>query len=99
MSALFALNTFGKRLKECSEVTKYLYDRHVRIFRLVKDCIEYHLKKGYLFYLDTLHYDHIEVFSENGKRCVAVLNLDGSLNMGKYATAIARPRNIKEYLK
>jgi hypothetical protein len=80
MHALFALNEFGQRLKECSEPTRHLYRHHARIFRVVKDALGYGLKRGYLFYLDTLHYDHIEVFAEKGQRCVTVLNIDGSYN-------------------
>ena len=99
MHALFALNEFGQRLKECSEPTKHLYRHHARIFRVVTNALEYGLKRGYFFYLDTLHYDHIEVFAEKGQRCVTVLNIDGSYNEGKFMDAIGEYRTISEWLQ
>lgn len=99
MYELFALNAFGKALEECSERTKFLYDNHARIFRIIKDSVEYGLKRGYLYYLDTLHYDHLEVFNKGGTRCVAVLNLDGSYNAAKTSQAIKQCRDIIEWIK
>lgn len=96
---LFALNEFGQKLKEASEPLNRLYEYHARIFRMTKDIIEYGLKEGYVFYLDTLHYDHIEVFSDKGQRCVTVLNIDGSYNATKFMEAISDGRNIKEWLR
>jgi hypothetical protein len=96
---LFAFTEFGQKLKECSEPLNRLYEYHARIFRMTKDMIEYGLKEGYVFYLDTLHYDHIEVFSDKGQRCVTVLNIDGSYNATKFMEAIADGRNIKEWLR
>jgi hypothetical protein len=50
------------------------------------------LKKGDIFYVDTTHLDHIEVYTAQGN-ARSVLNLDGSLNIIK--SNIARSQNRK----
>ncbi|MBR8661825.1 hypothetical protein KDN35_19610 [Brevibacillus sp. NL20B1] len=53
-----------------------------------------YLKKGDGFYLDSLHYDHIEVVDSRGK-VKAVLNLDGTLNVSKTEQALKQGRTVK----
>ena len=47
------------------------------------------LRKGDYFYLDSLHWDHLEVFNKNGT-FKYVLNLDGTINVSKSSKAIGR---------
>ena len=51
------------------------------------------LKKGDVFYIDTLHWDHIEVFDKDGN-VQFVFNLDGSYNARKTKLARDEGRTI-----
>lgn len=63
------------------------------IYQATAKSSEYGIKKGDYFYLDDLHFDHIEVFDKNGK-AKKVLNLDGSLNEKKTKAALDEGRTI-----
>lgn len=88
----------GRRLRAASEPTKFAYKKHSKIFRAIRDVVEYGIKEGDWFYLDKFHGDHIEVFVSSGKRARSVLNLDGSLNTSKFHTALSEARNIKGWI-
>jgi filamentous hemagglutinin len=92
---LFKRDGFGKDLKENSEPTHGSYNGS-RIYRVTQDMPQYNLKKGDRFYLDSLHYDHLEVFNDRGTRPVAVLNLNGSFNSEKFASCVKEGRRIKD---
>jgi hypothetical protein len=51
------------------------------------------LGKGNQVYLDSLHMDHLEVYSAKGK-AITVLNFDGTVNLEKMAKAKAEGRRI-----
>jgi filamentous hemagglutinin len=55
------------------------------------------MKKGYHFYLDALHKDHLEIFDKKGNFKL-VLNLDGSINVAKTKAVETSGRSIKKYL-
>jgi len=88
---LFKRDGFGKDLQQNSEPTHGSYNGS-RIHRVIEDMPQYNLRRGDLFYLDTLHYDHLEVFNAKGDRQISVLNLDGSLNSEKFYQASMKPR-------
>ncbi len=62
------------------------------VYRIVEKGTNKNLKKGYYYYLDNLHKDHIEVYDSYGE-CKHVLNLDGSKNVEK--SRLAKGRTIK----
>ncbi len=92
MKQFFKESDFGKILSNYSIKLKQMYKGQA-IYRVEKDIGEY-LKKGYHFYLDKLHLDHLEVFDEKGY-AKAVLNLNGKLNLSKTEVAIKQARTIK----
>lgn len=98
MYELFAFNEFGQKLEEYSEPTRGHF-KGAKIYRMVCDLLKYGLKKGYYFYLDTLHHSHIEVFSESGKYPIGVLNLDGTNNVSQTAKAISIGRDIVDHIR
>ncbi|WP_328204553.1 RHS repeat-associated core domain-containing protein [Brevibacillus nitrificans] len=81
MKEFFNLD-FGKSLKNVAFKTNGMY-KGQSIYKIDKKIDNPYLKKGDGFYLDSLHYDHMEVFDSKGK-VKAVLNLDGTLNMKKH---------------
>lgn len=52
-----------------------------------------YIKRGDIFYLDAFHKDHIEVFYKS-QQAKVVLNLDGTINQSKTASALASRRTI-----
>jgi hypothetical protein len=91
MKQFFNELEFGKLLKGHSIKTNNRYNGQA-IYRLEKT-INNDLQKGYQFYLDSLHYDHIEVFNAKGA-AQSVFNLDGVKNIKKTAKAIQDSRRI-----
>ena len=77
---------FGIGVKSVSFGSGKVY-KGAQIYRVSKDSGT--LKKGDRYYLDTEHYDHLEVFDKRGK-FRAVLNLDGTLNEIKTSAAYGR---------
>jgi len=59
---------------------------------------QYNLRRGDLFYLDNLHFDHIEVFNARGNRQISVINLDGSFNLEKFCRASKEPRTVEDLI-
>jgi filamentous hemagglutinin len=87
MGKFFELNNFGGMLGSNSTKTSLsikgssVYKSNINIGVI---------KKGDLFYLDSQHKDHIEVFSASNRTSKAVLNLDGSINEPKTIGARGR---------
>lgn len=59
------------------------------IYKVVGKIDNKYLKKGYGVYLDSLHYDHLEVIDKTGV-VQYVLNLDGTINIDKTKKAVGR---------
>ncbi len=78
---------FGQLLKKNSTKLHQTYQNQP-IYRMDKNIGEY-LKKGYHYYLDNAHKDHLEVFDKNGF-AKSVVNLDGSLNTAKSLSSAGR---------
>ncbi len=89
----FFKTEFGKTLKGKVQKTSHKYDGQI-VYRITEKVAHAQLKKGYYVYLDALHKDHLEVFS-NPKVCKVVLNLDGSINDHKTLNAQKRGRRLK----
>jgi hypothetical protein len=88
---------FGKTLIDNSQKTAQRF-QHSPIYKITKDIPGTDLKKGYFYYLDRFHNDHIEVFDHTYK-CINVYNLDGMANTTKYVMAKQNGRNIKSIMK
>ena len=84
----FFKSKFGKKLKDCSNKTSKMVDGQ-SVYTVTEKTNIPGLKKGDQFYLDGLHKDHLEVFNKQGK-FKYVLNLDGSINAAKTASAEGR---------
>jgi hypothetical protein len=82
---------FGSLLKQQSIKLRQTY-KGAQIYKASNKVGDY-IKKGYYFYLDTSHYDHLEVFGKHGS-VKYVLNFDGSLNKAKTAVALLEGRSI-----
>jgi hypothetical protein len=82
---------FGSELREGSQKTRVRI-HGASVYKSQKWINEY-IRDGDLFYIDTFHLDHIEVFDVKGK-ARAVLNLDGTLNVSKTAVALKQGRMI-----
>ncbi|CAH1057236.1 hypothetical protein PAECIP111894_03394 [Paenibacillus pseudetheri] len=91
MSEFFKLN-FGSSLKNSSQKTSSIV-KGATVYTVTGKTGNGYLKKGDQYYLDTLHYDHIEVFDSRNK-VKAVLNLDGSFNAKKTEAALKEGRKI-----
>jgi hypothetical protein len=91
MKEFFSNIEIGKILEKHSIKLNQRYKGQT-IYRLGKKINE-SMKKGYHYYLDSLHYDHIEVFDNNGF-VKFVLNLDGSQNIAKTKQALKEARKI-----
>lgn len=78
MGELFEKNDFGRALERNSVRTKFQCSKmNSQIYKVTEKIPKYGLKKGDQMCLDTLHFDHIEVYSK-GNKCVDVLSLDGT---------------------
>ncbi len=93
MGEFFAQPGFGSQLKDISRKTAELYDGQ-SIYR-ANDNVGSYIKKGYKYYLDGKHKNHIELFDSNNKFS-AVLNLDGTFNLDKTMKAQAEKRKLKK---
>ena len=82
----------GEALKKVGVKTGK-YSGGQEIYKASAKSSEFGIKKGDYFYLDDLHFDHIEVFNKSGK-AKKVLNLDGTENAKKTKTAIDQKRTI-----
>ncbi len=91
MSQFFELK-FGKAIKNVSQKTSKIV-KGATVYKITGKTENEFLKKGDQYYLDTLHYDHIEVF-DSRNNVKAVLNLDGKLNLKKTETALKEGRKI-----
>jgi len=89
----FFQTEFGGSLAGVSQKTSKIYKGQA-VYTVSKKAENPYLKKGDQFYLDSLHYDHIEVFDKQGK-VKAVINLNGTLNEAKTAAAIKSGRELK----
>lgn len=87
---------FGRLLIENSIKTPYRYQNP--IYRLTKDIADSNMKKGFFYYLDRLHCDHIEFFNAR-YQVIGVYNLDGTFNAIKFRSAQASGRNLKKLMK
>ncbi|HSC25225.1 MAG TPA: hypothetical protein VLB80_03365 [Candidatus Babeliales bacterium] len=96
MKEFFAL-PFGQTLQPHSLKTSYKYQKF-SIYKLTQDIPGTELKEGFFYYIDSLHCDHLEVFSKNLK-AIAVYNLDGTLNEKKLEAAKKAGRSIKKIMK
>ncbi len=94
MGQFFELE-FGQKLKKASSRTSVKVQGQT-VYRIDKKTDNPYLKKGYGFYLDALHKDHLEVIDKQGK-VIAVLNLDGSLNKKKTERVLKEGRRVKEW--
>jgi hypothetical protein len=85
---LFELE-LGKLLQDkCNSITVWVNNKPVKAYKLNKSFGEY-FKKGDIYYLDTMHGYHLEVFTANGY-AKGVINLDGSWNYAKSKAAEGR---------
>lgn len=91
MKEFFRDMEFGQLLEKNSIKLNQKYNGQT-IYLLNKK-INKTIKKGFYYYLDSLHYDHLEVFDNNGI-VRAVLNLDGTLNEMKTIQAVNQARKI-----
>jgi hypothetical protein len=97
MQDVFKNYPVGKMLEKLLEKTKH-HAQGQKVWRAIKNIVEYGIKAGDYLYLDNLHKDHIEVFGSTGKMLLkTVLNLDGSINAEKVANAIGR--SIRQYIR
>ena len=87
----FFQTTFGKTIQKYLQKTHIIY-KGQSVFEIIQD-ISKNLQKGYRIYLDSFHKDHLEVFNKRGK-FISVLNLDGSLNLEKTASAMNEGRRL-----
>jgi len=88
MHDFFETTEFGQELKQVVRKTSKRYHGQT-VYEVTKKIKNNYLSKGDLFYLDSLHKDHIEVFNRF-KRPVCVLNLDGTYNKQKSLDMIGR---------
>jgi hypothetical protein len=88
---------FGQTLYPHSVKTPHHYQKF-SIYKLTQDIPGTELKEGFFYYVDSLHRDHLEVFSKNLK-AIAVYNLDGTLNEKKLEAAKKAGRCIKKIMK
>lgn len=88
---------FGQTLYPHSVKTPHHYQKF-SIYKLTQDIPGTELKEGFFYYVDSLHRDHLEVFSKNLK-AIAVYNLDGTLNEKKLEAAKKAGRSIKKIMK
>lgn len=78
----FFQTDFGKLLKNSSIKTNRTYDGQA-IYKITENIKDSVLKKGYHFYLDALHFNHIEVFDARGN-FLGAYNLNGTwIDAGK----------------
>ena len=91
MKQFFNEFEFGKLLKKHSIKTSMQYNGQ-SIYR-VNETINKRFKKGYYYYLDSPHYDHLEVFNMHGI-AESVVNLDGAENVKKTLQAAKQARTI-----
>ncbi len=91
MRQFFTKFEFGETLANNSTKLKRIYKGQT-IYRLDKKVNDL-MKKGYHYYLDSLHFDHIEVFDNHGM-AKFVLNLDGTQNIAKTQQVLRDARRI-----
>jgi hypothetical protein len=94
MEQFFELQ-FGEIIKKASTRTSIKVQGQT-VYKVNKKTDNPYLKKGFGFYLDAMHKDHLEVVDKRGK-VTAVLNLDGSLNQKKTERALKEGRKVKEW--
>lgn len=87
----FFKTEFGAKLKKVSTKVK---GQNQTTYKLNDKIAHSDLNKGDIYYLDTMHRDHLEVFKKNGEIRM-VINLDGTINVKKTAVAIQENRSIK----
>ncbi len=89
---------FGETLKKNSTKTGKQY-KGANVYKANKNIKDESgvtiLNKGDHFYLDSLHHDHLEVFSKKGD-LENVLNLDGSVNGDKFQKAFQDNRKLRK---
>jgi hypothetical protein len=88
---------FAAALANTAAITPWKH-KSAQIYVVTEDLPEYGLRKGNLMYLDKLHFDHLEVFNEQGTDEVTVLNLDGTKNVLKTQLAHDEHRTITQYM-
>lgn len=86
---------FGKFIRKYVEKTN-MHIQGQSVYKVVQKFKHPVLKKGDYIYLDGLHWDHLEIFASGGNKgkIKGVLNLDGTLNKIKTATAVMENRVI-----
>ncbi len=88
MKEFFENTLFGQELKNKVIKTNYFY-KNQPIYKLQQKVQSHTISKGDYFYLDNLHFDHIEVFDQSGSM-KSVLNFDGTINIEKTKKAYGR---------
>ena len=73
----FFLTEFGKKIYLYVERTKKVFQGQT-VYRVIKNIPGTLLKKGYQFYLDNFHKDHLEVFDKQGF-AKTVIDLNGNV--------------------
>lgn len=89
MKQVFNESPMGEKLKKVTRRTKFRY-KGAKIYKVIQDVEEWGIKKGDWLYLDTLHYDHLEVFDKSGEVVRTILNMDGTQNAMKLKQAGVR---------
>ncbi|MFZ5953566.1 MAG: hemagglutinin [Candidatus Dependentiae bacterium] len=87
MKELFKTD-FGNKLKDFSQKTHLIVKESI-VYKIKKDFGHPDLKKGFHYYIDKTHFDHIEVYDKRGF-ARTVLNLDGTVNYIKAKNAMGR---------
>jgi len=88
---------FAAALRDAAALTMWKR-KSSQIYMITRNLPQYGLGKGDLLYLDKLHYDHVEIFNNQGTKPVVVLNLDGTQNIIKTQIAQAEQRTLAGYI-
>lgn len=90
----FFKTDFGKKLQASSIKTKQIAPSQGQsIYEATEKIPGYKTKKGFKYYLDGKHKDHLETFIKNGMT-ESVLNLDVTLNVRKTNKSFKEGRSI-----
>ncbi|MGA9530340.1 MAG: polymorphic toxin-type HINT domain-containing protein, partial [Candidatus Babeliales bacterium] len=98
MYEVFRRARIGEELKKNSKPTKFNV-HGAKVHQATKNMKDLGVRKNDLFYIDKLHYDHIEVFDSTGENMRTILNMDGTQNLKKLAQAQLKPRDIRQWIQ
>lgn len=98
MSSYFGTRT-GTRLKNSSRKKRANCRGGQSLFQFTSNVRDFeNTRKGYFYHLDSLHYDHLEVYDKKGNFS-HVANFDGTMNEGKTQQVLrGGTRDVKDCL-